>query len=155
MCARICACVCVCICIYVCLCICIHIHLLRARVGVHLHSCRRILFICTIQSLYNMRVYHRCFLTSVCVCVGRLEVGFFPACSRLALVAGMGGYVLAGGFVLYISLSVRVLGWWVCACLYMRAYTHKNYLGNSCEHRCGTDTWRTKRIQIDKSTVYI
>ena len=30
------------------------------------------------------------------MCVGGLEVGFFPACSWLALVTGVGGYVLAG-----------------------------------------------------------
>jgi len=30
------------------------------------------------------------------VCVEGLEVDFFPACSSLALVAGVGGYVLAG-----------------------------------------------------------
>ena len=28
------------------------------------------------------------------------------------------------GFVLYISLFLRVLGWWVCVCLYMRVHTH-------------------------------
>ena len=72
----------------------IYIH---ARVGVHMHSgsCRRILFICTVQSLYYMRAY-RSFLTFACVCVGGLEVGFVSACSWLALVAGVGGYVLAG-----------------------------------------------------------
>jgi len=79
---------------YICVYVFIHIYI-HARVGVHMHSCRRILFICTVQSLYYMRVYHRCFLTLACVCVGRLEVGFFPACSWLALVAGVGGYVLA------------------------------------------------------------
>ena len=40
----------------------------------------------------------------------------------------MGGYVLAGveigGFV-YISLFLRVLGWWVGVCLYTRVHTHK------------------------------
>jgi len=41
------------------------------------YQCRRILFICTVQSLYYMRVYHRCFLTLACVCVGGLEVGLF------------------------------------------------------------------------------
>jgi len=41
-----------------------------------------------------MRVYHGCFLTPACVCGGELEVGFIPACSWLALVAGVGGYVL-------------------------------------------------------------
>jgi len=49
---------------YVCVYVCIYIYI-RARVGVHMHSCRRIVFICTVQSLYYMRVYHRCFLTQV------------------------------------------------------------------------------------------
>jgi len=61
-----------------------------------MHSCRHILFICTVQSLYYMRMYQRCFLTPAYVCVGRLEVGFFSACSWLALVAGVGGYVWTG-----------------------------------------------------------
>ena len=50
-----------------------------------------------------MRVYHRCFLTLACVCVGGLEVGFVSACSWLALVNGVGGYVLAG-----VEIGVRV-----------------------------------------------
>jgi len=29
------------------------------------------------------------------------------------------------GFVLYISQFLRVLGWWVCMCLYTRVHTHK------------------------------
>ena len=78
---------------YACVYVCIYIYI-RARVGVHMHSCRRILFICTVQSLYYLRVYHR--LTLACVCVGGLEVGFVSACSWLALVAGVGGCVLAG-----------------------------------------------------------
>jgi len=77
-------------CVYVFMCVCV-----RAHVDVRMHSCRRILFICTVQSLYYMRVYHRCFLTLACVCVGGLEVGFVPACSWLALVSGVGGYVSA------------------------------------------------------------
>jgi len=80
---------------YVCVYVCIYI-LIRARVGVHIHSCRRILFICTVQSLYYMHVYYRCFLTLVCVWGGGLEVGFVSACSWLALFTGVGGYVLAG-----------------------------------------------------------
>jgi len=94
--ARIGACVYVHICIYVCpLYVFIYIYV-HARVGVHMHLCRRILFICTVQSLYYMRVYHRCFLRPACVCVGRLEVGLFPTCSWLALVAGVGDYVWVG-----------------------------------------------------------
>ena len=65
-----------CVCVYVC----IYIYI-RARVGVHLHSCRRILFICTVQSFYYMRVYHRCLLTIACVRGGGLEVGFVSAVS--------------------------------------------------------------------------
>jgi len=61
-----------------------------------MHLCRRILFICTVQSLCYMRVYHRCFVKSACVCMGGLKVGGFPACSWLALVAGVEGYIFAG-----------------------------------------------------------
>ena len=72
-CARVWVHVCVCLyfCVYVCMYVC-----MRAHVDVLMHSCRRILFTCTVQSLYYMRVYHRCFLTLACVCVGGLEVGF-------------------------------------------------------------------------------
>jgi len=112
------------VCVYVCIYICI-----RACVGVHMHSCRRIFFICTVQSLYYMRVYHRCFLTLAFVRVGGLEVGFVSACSWLALVTGVGGYVLAGVEIgvlsVYFSLFLQVLGWWVCVCLYTRVHTHK------------------------------
>jgi len=77
---------------YVCVYVCIYIYV-RARVGVHIHSCRRILFICTVQSPYYMRVYHRCFLTLACVCGGNWKWGCL---SWLALVTGVGGYVLGG-----------------------------------------------------------
>ena len=100
---------CVYVYMYVCVHVCIYFYM-RARVGVHMHSCRRILIICTVQSLWYMRVYHRCFLTSACVCVGGLEVGFVSACSWLALVAGVGGYVLAG-------VEIRVLSC-IFSCFY-------------------------------------
>jgi len=96
---------------YVCVYVCIYIYI-RARVGVHMHSCRRILFICTVQFLCYMRVYHRCFLKLACVCVGGLEVGFVSPCSWLALVTGVGGYVLAG-------VEIGVLS---CIFLYFRGY---------------------------------
>jgi len=121
---------CVYVYMYVCVHVCIYIYM-RALVGVHMHYCRRILFICTVQSLYHMRVYHRCFLTLACVCVGGLEVGFVSACSLLALVTGVGGYVLAGVEVgvlsVYFSIfaGVRVVG--VRVLVYARIDT--NYLG--------------------------
>jgi len=80
---------------YVCVYVCIYMYI-RAHVGVHMHSYRRILFICTVQSLYHMRVYYRCFLTIACVCGEGLGVGFVSACSWLSLVTGVEGYVLAG-----------------------------------------------------------
>ena len=86
---------CVYVYMYVCVYVCIYIYI-HTRVSVHMHSCRRILFICTVPSLYYMRMYHRCFLIPACVGVGGLEVGFFSVRSWLALVAGVGGYVLVG-----------------------------------------------------------
>ena len=105
----------VCACMYVkCMCICMYMYICMSvytyaytfiyvrvwvyictRVG-HMHSCRRIWFISTVQSLYYMCVYYRCFLILACVCVGGLEVRSVSACSWLALVTGVGGYVLAG-----------------------------------------------------------
>jgi len=49
-----------------------------------------------------------------------VEVGSFSACPWFALVAGVKGYVLVGIEIevfLYISLYLRVLGWWVGVCL--------------------------------------
>jgi len=110
-CVYVCACVCIVhvymyvyVYMYVCVYVCIYIYT-RVCVRVHMHSCRRILFICTVQSLYYMRVYHRYFLTLACVCVGGLKVGFVSACSWLVLVSGVGGYVLAG---LEIGVSSRI-----------------------------------------------
>jgi len=137
------ACVYVCICIYVCLCICMHIHLyaytfIYARVWVYI--CTRVGAFClfVLSNLYTTcaciteHVYHRCFLTLVCVCGGGLEVGFVSACSWLALVTGVGGYVLAGVEIGGLSCIFLYFcgcwgGGWVCACI--RTYTHTNYLG--------------------------
>jgi len=140
------ACVCICVCMYACIVhvyMCVHVYVyvcvhvciyiyMRARVGVHMHSCRRILFICTVQSLYYMRVYHRCFLTLACVGVGGLGVGFVPACSWLALVTGVGDYVLAGVEIgvlsVYFSIfaGIRVVG--VCVLVYARTHTKTTWV---------------------------
>ena len=79
MCVHVCVYRCMCICMYMYICMSVYMYAyiyIRARVGVHMHSCRHILFICTVQSLYYMCVYNRCFLTLACVCVGGL-VGLF------------------------------------------------------------------------------
>jgi len=101
-------------------------------VTVHMHSCRHILCICTVQSLFYMRVYHRCFLTLACVYVGGLEVGFVSACSWLALVTGVGGCVLAEVEIGFLSCkSLYFCGYYggVCVCACIRAYIHTIYLG--------------------------
>jgi len=110
---------------YVCVYVCIYIYI-RARVGVHMHSCRRILFICTVQSLYYMRVYYRCFCMRVW---GGIESG---VCFSLFMISACywRGRLCFGrgrnrGFVLYISLCLRLFGWCVCVCLYTRVHTHK------------------------------
>ena len=84
---------------YMCFCVnvCIYMYM-HTHVGVHMHSCRRILFWAFVLS--NPSTTCVCitgvFSTPACVCGGVLEVGFFPACSWLVLVACVGGYVLAG-----------------------------------------------------------
>ena len=111
---------------YVCVCVCIYMYI-HARVGLHMHSCRRILFICTVQSLYYTCVYHRCF---TCMCMwegigsGGLSSWFMVStcCWRGRLCFGRGR---DRGFVLHISLFWRVLGWCVGVCLYTRVHTHK------------------------------
>jgi len=150
ICAYVCICMCmymcVHVCVYTCMCICMYMHIctsvymdaytfIYARVWVYI--CTRVgafclfvlsyLSITCVQSLYYMRVYYRCFLTLACVCGGGLEVGFVSACSWLALVTGVGGYVLAGveryGFCLvYFSIfaGVRVVG----GCVLVHARTH-------------------------------
>jgi len=86
----------------------------------------------TVQSLYYMRVYHRYFFNT-CMCRGGgLEVGFFFSLFMVSACCWLGRlYFDRGrdrGFVLYISLFLRVLGWWVGVFLYTRVHIH-NLLG--------------------------
>jgi len=151
--ACICACAYVCICVYVCLCIYMHIH-------VYAHACG-----CTYALVQVHFVYLYCPIPLLHACVSQMffqhqyawVVGdwkwfFFPVCSWLALVAGVGGYVLTwveiGGLPCMIFYFCGCYGGgWVRDCI--RAYTHTNYLGTWCEPRCRTDTWKAGRIQID------
>ena len=75
-----------------------------------------------------MRVYYRCFLRLACVCRGGLEVGSVSACSWLAPVSGVGGYVLAEveiGVLSCIFLYFCGCYGGVCVCACIRAHTHK------------------------------
>ena len=102
---------------YICVYVCIYLYI-RARAGVHMHSCRRILFICTVQSLCYMRVYHRCFLTRACVCGGELEVFFFSSLFMVSAYCWCGRLCFGRGrdrgfaSLVYLSIfaDVRVVG---------------------------------------------
>ena len=104
-CISICVCMyaCICaasyvyICIYVCLCVCMHIHVYTRACG------------CTCALVYAQFVYLYCQIPLQHACVSQVffehlhawvggdwRWGFVPACSWSALVAGVGGYVLAG-----------------------------------------------------------
>ena len=99
MCVYVCVYMCMCICMYIYICVCVYVCIymyMHTRVGVHMHSCRRILFICTVQSLNYMRVYHRRFFNQHTGEVGDWKMGFLTACSWLAIVAGVGGYITTG-----------------------------------------------------------
>ena len=54
------------------------------------------IFFFTAQSVHYMRAYHWCFLTPACVGRRGVEAGSSSACPWLALLAGVGSYVLAG-----------------------------------------------------------
>jgi len=58
--------------------------------GVHMHSCICILFFCTVQFLYYMRVYHRCLKTPACVGGRGLEVGYFQLVHGWRLLLALG-----------------------------------------------------------------
>jgi len=118
-------CVCVYVCmyfyVYMCMCVCV-----RAHVDVHMHSCSRILY-CPI-SLLHARV-SQVFLNTCVRVWGGVGSG---VCFILFMVSACfwRGRLCFGrgrdrGFVLYISLFLRVLGWCVCLCLYTRVHTHK------------------------------
>ena len=99
-------CVCACVRVRVHVCVCVYVYVC---ISVYMCACafvcaRMLMYVCTrvgafclfvLSNLSTTRVYHRCFLTLACVCVGGLEVGFVSACSWLALVTGVGGCVLA------------------------------------------------------------
>jgi len=99
---------------------------IHTRVGVHMHSCRRIFvyLYCPISLL------HAC-ISQVIVqrlhaCVGgdwKWGVSMVSACCwRVRLCFGRGR---DKDFVLHISLFLRVLMWWVGVYLYTHVHTHK------------------------------
>jgi len=112
---------------YVCVYVCIYIYI-HARVGVHMHSCRRILFIFTVQSLLHARVSQVFLNTCMRVC-GEMGSGIVFSLFMVSACWWRGrlcfGRGRDRGFVLYIFYLLRVLGWWERVCLYTRVHTHK------------------------------
>jgi len=109
--------------VYAYMCVCVHVCIymyMHTRVGVHMHSCRRILFICTVQPSYYMRVYHRCFFNTCMRVWWGIESGFFSSLFMFSACCWRGRLCFdrdrERGFVLYISLFLWVLGWRVCVC---------------------------------------
>jgi len=85
-------------------------------------------FFCTVQSLYYMRVYHGCFLTTCMRGWEGVGSGVFFSLSMVGACCWRGkqcfGRGRDGDFVLYISLFLRVSGWWVGVCLHTRIHIH-------------------------------
>jgi len=128
---------CVHVCVYVCMCICVYMYVC-VSVYMYAYTCiytRVWMYICTRVGALCLFVLSNLSTTCVCItgvcstpeCVYRreLELGFIIVnaccwCGRLCFGRGRDT-----SFVLYIFLFLRVLGWWVCVCLYTRVHTHK------------------------------
>ena len=144
----VCACVCICmrmcvcvhVCVYGCMCVCVCKYVC---ISVYMCACA---FVCARMWMYVCtRVGAFCYLyCPISLLHARISQVFLNTCLRVCGGVGSGvcsslfmvsacygrGRLCFGrgrdrGFVLYISLFLRVLGWWVCVCLYTRVNTHK------------------------------
>jgi len=127
------------ICVYVCACMRVYVHV-HMYVYAYTCICTRVwVYICTRVGVFCLLVLSRpsttcmcitgVFSTPACVCVGGLEVGFFSSLFMVSVCCWRGRLCFDRGrdrgFVLYISLFLRALEWWVGGCLYTRVHTHK------------------------------
>jgi len=132
---------CVHICVYMCMFICMYMYTC-VSVYMYAYTCiytRVWVYICTLVGAFCLFVLSNPSTTCVCItgvfctpaCVGGggLEVRVFSSlfmvstccwCGRLCFGRGRDR-----GFVLYVSLFLRLLGRWVGVCLYMHVHTHK------------------------------
>jgi len=128
MCMCICMCMYVCVSVYMCAYTCIYTH-------VWVYICTRVGAFC-LSVLSNPSTTCVCitgvFLTPACVCGGALEVGVFSSLFMVSACCWRGRLCFdrsgVRGFVLYISLFFRVLGWWVGVCLYTRVHTQTTWV---------------------------
>jgi len=153
MCAYVCMCIrmymCVHVCVYRCICICMYMY---TCVSVYMYAyiliyARVWVYICTRVGAFCLFVLSNLSTTCACItCVsehcmivcGGIGSGFVFSLFMVSACYWRGrlcfGRGRDKGFVLYISLFLRVFGWWVCVCLYTRVHTHK-LLGCLCVGR--------------------
>ena len=142
------------VCVHVHMCVCVHMRVcvygymyiyIQTRVNVHVRRASA-LFLCTVQSLYCMRV---------CVCERRLVEECkqaFPAFSgcRREKLCSRGGK--DRGFLSCIFfLFLRGFGVYAGVCVWMRTHTHLQRLGaRGCEQKCRDGAFRAyEEIQMD------
>ena len=137
-----------------CICVCmmrvyVHVHMssmyIHIYVSVYMHAytcvCTCVwMYICTLVGAFCLFVLSSPSTTCVCITgifsstcmrvLGDRKWDFLPACSWLALDAGVGvcfDTCRDTGFVLNISLFLWVLRWWVSVCLYTRVHTQTTW----------------------------
>ena len=134
MCVHVCVCVCTCICmcIYVCVSVYMYAYPCCIYTRVWVYICTRVGAFCLFV-LSNPSTTCVCitgvFLTPACMCRGGWEERGWNRVKMDSACCWRGRLCFGGGrdrgFVLYISLVLKVLGWWVGVCLYTRVNTHK------------------------------
>jgi len=103
-----CACMCICVCMYACICACAYACIF-IYVSVYMYAytciCTRVwVYICTRVDAFGLFVLSDPSTTCVCIRffnqhtgeVGDWKMGVLTACSWLAIVAGVGGYITTG-----------------------------------------------------------
>ena len=139
--ACVCVCVCMCACMGACVCVCVCMYVC---ISVYMCACafvcaRMWIYVCTRVGAFCFHLY--CPISLLHAHVSQV---FLNTCMRVCEGIGSGdcfnlfmvsacywrerlcfGKGRDRGFVLYISLFLRVLGWGVCVCLYTRVHTHK------------------------------
>ena len=143
-----------CICIYVCICMRMHIDayvrlwycwhvealLLGFSICAYVCICMR-MCMCVHVCVYSACVYVcTCIYVCLCICMhihlytlacgciyALVKAHFVYLYCPISLLHARVSQVFLNTciFVLYISLFLRVLGWWVCVCSYTRVHTHK------------------------------
>jgi len=137
------ACICICVCMYACICACVYVWIFKyvclcicMHIYVYTHACgctyalawAHFVYLNCPKSLLHARASQVFLNTCMRVCGGIASGVFFSLfmvsaccwCGRLCFGRGRDR-----GFVLYISLFLRLLRRWVGLCLYTRVHTHK------------------------------